>query len=146
MTDIVDKKTRSHIMSRIRSSNTTPEEKLFDLVRSTLGHRWRIERNYSALEGTPDVYIPSLFVVIFVDGCFFHSCPIHGHIPYSNSEFWQRKFERNIARDIRQTKALRRLGYSVWRFWEHSFHDNLIVATHQKIANRLYRQTKKIRV
>jgi DNA mismatch endonuclease (patch repair protein) len=93
---------RSANMARIRSSGTTPEQRLYLAVRDALGYRWRIDRNIRALPGCPDVVIPSLRLVIFADGCFFHGCPKHYRAPLSNTEYWVPKIAGNIARDKAQ--------------------------------------------
>ena len=58
-------------------------------------------------------------LAVFVDGCFWHRCPLHATTPRNNSSWWQEKLEANVQRDARQTAALRALGWSVLRFWEH---------------------------
>jgi DNA mismatch endonuclease, patch repair protein len=89
------------------------------LVRDLLGRRIKLVWNAKGLPGKPDVYIPSRRVAIFVDGCFFHFCPHHGHLPKSNVKYWRSKLARNAKRDRRTEKELRDLGISVARFWEH---------------------------
>lgn len=116
-------------MAQIRSSGTKPENRLYELVRAAIGGRRRIDRNANDIPGSPDLYIPSLKLTIFLDGCFYHGCPIHGHIPKSNGEYWAPKIARNIARDKSNTRKLRRMGYRVWRFWEHSVEGKRAVAT-----------------
>ena len=117
--DIFSAEKRSEIMSRIRSTGTNPELRLTEIVRAILGQRRRIHQNASWLPGQPDVLIPSLDLAIFADGCFYHSCPKHGHLPESNQHYWAAKFERTLVRDRRNRQKLRRLGYAVWRVWEH---------------------------
>ena len=50
---------------------------------------------------------------------FWHGCPIHATQPKSNTEFWQAKIARNIARDRLVTRTLRAKGWRVMRIWEH---------------------------
>lgn len=121
MADLFSPEKRSMIMSRIRSTGSKPEERLYEAIRSVLGHRWRIDRNVQTLPGRPDFVIPTLRMIIFLDGCFYHSCPIHGHQPKTNTEYWGPKLARNVRRDRKNRRALRKMGYSVWRFWEHDF-------------------------
>lgn len=118
MADIYSPQKRSDIMSKIRSSGTKPEEKLYIIIVSILGKHRKILKQPKLL-GKPDILIPSLNVVIFADGCFFHGCPIHGHIPKSNNVYWAPKIENNILRDRRNRRKLRGMGYHVWSFWEH---------------------------
>jgi DNA mismatch endonuclease, patch repair protein len=58
-------------------------------------------------------------VAVFVDGCFWHSCPEHGNHPQSNREYWSAKLARNRARDARNSAALETSGWLVIRVWEH---------------------------
>jgi DNA mismatch endonuclease (patch repair protein) len=58
-------------------------------------------------------------VAVFVDGCFWHGCQLHGEIPVSNREFWETKITTNRERDRRQTLALEEAGWRVVRVWEH---------------------------
>ncbi len=116
--DIFTPKKRSEIMSRIRG-RTKPELRLYEIVRKVVGPRRCVLRNYKGLLGTPDLYVPALSLAIFLDGCFFHGCPVHGHVPFTNSRFWEAKIIRNIRRDRQYERKLRRNGISVWRFWEH---------------------------
>ena len=131
---------RSANMARIRSSGTTPEERLYAAVRTALGHRWRIDRNVTAMAGRPDLVIPSLKLVIFADGCFFHGCPTHYRAPLTNSDYWSPKIARNIERDGFQQSALEADGWAVWRVWEHDLTKNTLPETHISLSNRLERR------
>lgn len=103
-------------MSRIRSAgNETTELRLVRLLRQTHLNGWR--RNYRIF-GKPDFVWPQERVVLFVDGCFWHGCPRHGHTPKSNLGYWRRKLARNRKRDQVVTEALRRDGWRVIRVWE----------------------------
>jgi len=116
MTDTVSPETRSRIMSRIRSKDTTPEM----VVRSILSRAgWRYRLHRRDLPGTPDVVIPSVKAVVDVRGCYFHACRCRkGKVPATNTQFWADKFRRNVERDRRSVRALRRLGWHVVVVWE----------------------------
>mgnify|MGYP000069931989 CR=1 FL=1 len=66
-----------------------------------------------------DVAFTRARVAVFVDGCFWHGCPIHGTTPRTNTDFWADKIARNRARDDDTTSRLHAAGWSVLRFWEH---------------------------
>jgi DNA mismatch endonuclease (patch repair protein) len=66
-----------------------------------------------------DIVFTRQRIVVFVDGCFWHGCPEHGHLPRSNSHYWTSKLARNAARDMRVTAALEADGWVVLRLWEH---------------------------
>lgn len=135
---------RSEVMSRIRSVGTGPEERLAAVVRSILGHRWRIDRNDIRLPGRPDIVIPSLRVCIFADGCFFHRCPRHWRPPGTRPDYWVPKINGNVRRDRRTASALRRQGYAVWRVWEHDLAAKALPATAARLARQLERRRAQI--
>ena len=137
MADIFSVTKRSQIMSRIRSVGTTPERRLYLLVRETLGARWRIDLNARDLPGQLDVFIPSLHLVLFADGCFYHGCPRHGHRPKSNRKYWLPKLARNQKRDLANRKALRAMGCMVWAFWEHELRGKELEKTRRSITRRI---------
>jgi DNA mismatch endonuclease (patch repair protein) len=58
-------------------------------------------------------------LVIFIDSCFWHSCPIHGKMPKSNQEFWQKKLQRNVEHDKEVTSYYLDKGWNIMRIWEH---------------------------
>lgn len=58
-------------------------------------------------------------IAVFVDGCFWHSCPIHGTLPRNNREWWAAKLRRNVERDHEKDAALEDLGWLPLHYWEH---------------------------
>lgn len=66
-------------------------------------------------------------VAVFVDGCFWHGCPLHATWPKSNAEFWRNKIERNRTRDRETDARLGDAGWIVIRVWEHD--DPVVLAT-----------------
>lgn len=117
MTDIVDRATRSRMMSGIGGRDTSPEL----IVRSHL-HRAGLRFSLHArdLPGRPDLVLPKWNAVVFVHGCFWHRHPgcQFAATPKSNRAFWTTKFEANVARDERNIRELRRLGWRVRVVWE----------------------------
>jgi len=67
----------------------------------------------------PDVVFTRSRVAVFVDGCFWHRCPVHATHPRANAAFWKEKFRRNVERDRADDAALSAAGWSVVRVWEH---------------------------
>ena len=137
MADIFTTAKRSEVMSRIRSCGTTPEASLYACLRKVLGSRRRVDKNVQGLPGQPDVLIPSLRLVIFADGCFYHSCPQHKHLPKSNRKYWTPKLRRNRNRDKMNRKALRKMGFTVWSFWEHDLKKSKLERTTLRLQRRL---------
>ena len=106
-------------MSHIRSRDTSIEVSLRKLLWHA-GYRYR--KNYAALPGKPDIAITKHRIAIFCDGEFFHGKGWESgereHIQRGQrAEFWQKKIERNMARDNEVDSALRELGWTVIRFW-----------------------------
>lgn len=113
--DIWSKKKRSAVIAKIRSRDTKPEW----IVRRYLFSRgYRYRKNVKGLPGTPDIVLRKYGVVIFIHGCFWHGHEVDGHIPHSNSDFWQKKIERNKLRDACNKEALKQMGWWVMTVWE----------------------------
>jgi DNA mismatch endonuclease (patch repair protein) len=85
------------------------------------GERFRKDLPVRAAERVvrPDVVFTRARVAVFVDGCFWHCCPIHGNQPKKNTSYWGPKLERNLARDSAVNEALSQSGWLVVRGWEH---------------------------
>jgi DNA mismatch endonuclease, patch repair protein len=66
-----------------------------------------------------DIAFRRLRIAVFVDGCFWHSCPRHSSQPKSNCEWWTKKLAANRRRDADTNRRLRRAGWLVIRIWEH---------------------------
>jgi DNA mismatch endonuclease (patch repair protein) len=66
-----------------------------------------------------DMVFPGPRVAVFVDGCFWHSCPDHATIPRANNEWWVEKLRKNAARDRETNDHLTSIGWEPLRFWEH---------------------------
>jgi DNA mismatch endonuclease, patch repair protein len=117
MVDVFTKQKRSEIMSGIRGSkNKATELKMISLFKKNHIKGWR--RNYP-LFGKPDFVFPKYKLAMFIDGCFWHGCPMHKGMPASNVEFWEKKLLRNKVRDILVTTTLQNRGWKVLRIWEH---------------------------
>lgn len=67
----------------------------------------------------PDVVFTRARVAVFVDGCFWHRCPLHGTTPKSNVNYWGPKLQGNVDRDRKVDESLFSEGWTVVRVWEH---------------------------
>lgn len=117
MTDIVDKQTRSRMMSGIKGKDTQPEMKVRRFLHAR-GFRYRL--HVRALSGKPDICLPKYHTVIFVQGCFWHRhkrCHL-SYMPASNTEKWQAKFKQNVQRDHKNIRELMKEGWRVIVLWE----------------------------
>lgn len=116
MADNHTKEQRSYNMSRIRSKNNAPEEKVRKFLFSK-GFRYR--KNDKKLPGCPDIVLPKYKTVIFVNGCFWHKHNCKRFVwPASNEEYWKKKILRNVERDKTNITELKELGWKVLVVWE----------------------------
>ena len=108
---------RSGIMRAVKSTDTQPEITIRRLVHG-LGYRHRLHR--SDLPGKPDLVFAGRRKVVFVHGCFWHGhdCKRGARAPVANATYWQKKIERNRARDLRNQIALSQAGWSTLVIWE----------------------------
>ena len=111
--------------SAVARANRKVDSKPEAMIRSIL-HRQgiRFRKNYPiALPGRrsvrPDIVFPKKKIAVFIDGCFWHRCPVHGTQPRSNPEYWDRKLQRNVERDVLDIHDLQRDGWTTLRIWEH---------------------------
>lgn len=116
MADNHSKEVRSKNMSHIRSTNSKPEEKVRKYLFSR-GLRYR--KNVRELPGCPDIVLPKYKTVVFVNGCFWHHHDCGRFVwPTSNEEYWHNKINRNVERDIENTRLLKQRGWQVLIIWE----------------------------
>lgn len=108
-------------MSRIRGKDTAPEM-LLRRAAWSIGLRYRLHRRVGRVR--PDLVFVGAKVAVFVDGCFWHRCPIHSVLPKNNRPFWEKKLEQNVQRDLRNTRHLEEGGWKVIRFWEHEIDES----------------------
>lgn len=102
----------SYIMSQIK-----PVSKI-ERIPECLKH-YNMRHQPKGIFGNPDFANKSKKVALFVDGCFWHGCPIHFKLPKTNSDFWKNKLEHNAERDKEVNERLKEEGWSVFRIWEH---------------------------
>jgi len=132
MADVFNKRKRSDVMSRIRSSrNKDTELRLISIFRAHKITGWR--RGHP-LFGSPDFVFPKERVAIFVDGCFWHGCPKHYRRPKSRQKYWDAKIQRNQQRDRQVTRTLRAKGWKVMRIWEHALARRAEAATVARLS------------
>ena len=114
MTDNLTCDQRKKSMRGNRSRNTTIELQV-------RGKLWRVGLRYnihSNLPGKPDIVFKKQRVVVFIDGCFWHKCPVCFVEPKTNIEYWHPKLERNVQRDEENNKILISMGWTVLRYYE----------------------------
>ena len=106
-------------MSKHPTRDTGPELAVRRMLHRA-GMRYRVQVPVPGMpRRTIDLAFPRWKVAVFIDGCFWHGCIAHRPLPAANSEFWRRKIEGNVARDVETSEHLMRLGWRVVRLWEH---------------------------
>jgi len=119
MADNLTKEQRTKNMKAIKSQSALENKVTKALWR--MGFRFRKNVN---LYGKPDIAIKKYKIVIFIDSCFWHCCPLHGNMPKSNKEYWMSKLSRNISRDKEVNTYYLENGWNLLRMWEHEFKEN----------------------
>lgn len=125
-----------HRMEAARGWNTGPELALRSALHR-LGLRYRIHRRVvPEVRRQVDVVFGPPRVAVFVDGCFWHGCPIHGSMPKANAAFWRSKLAANRRRDDDTDSRLRAAGWYVVRVWEHEPPDRAARRVAQAVRRR----------
>lgn len=92
-----------------------------------MGYRYRVDyRPEKSLRCRGDLVFTKRKVIVFVDGCFWHGCPLHATSPKNNADWWREKLDANVKRDARNSVALSDLGWTVVRIWEHETVDEAV--------------------
>jgi DNA mismatch endonuclease (patch repair protein) len=136
MTDRLTIEQRRFCMSKIRGRNTKPEIAIRSLLWG-FGLRFRVK---ASMYGKPDIVFGKRKLAVFIDGCFWHQCPVHFTAPASNKSFWRNKMANNIRRDMKVNEILKEQGWHVLRFWEHDVKKDA-----QKIAQKVLKKYNKLR-
>ena len=119
---------RSQNMSRIRSRDTSPELRVRSLIHRA-GYRYRL--HVKEMPGKPDIVMPRYRTAILINGCFWHrhsNCK-YATTPKTNTDYWQRKFERNVSQDRTTHEELARNGWKTLVIWECQTRDKESLAT-----------------
>jgi DNA mismatch endonuclease (patch repair protein) len=134
MADVFSPAKRSEVMSRIQGKGNKSTElalasafrregikgwRRHVAIKLKLGPRVATRVGKPALVVRPDFVFRRARVAVFVDGCFWHRCPLHSTVPANNREFWEQKLARNVERDRLHDRELKKAGWRVMRFWEH---------------------------
>ena len=94
-------------------------------------------RRHWRVFGRPDFAFPKTRLAVFVDGCFWHGCPKCYQAPKAAREFWDEKLRKNIERDAKVSRRLRKEGWKVIRVWECQLKSPVrLLMTLKKYANR----------
>ena len=118
--DRITPEQRSKVMSSIRAKSRLEDKVAHELFKRGLRYR----RNNRKLLGTPDISIQKYKVVVFIDSCFWHSCPLHGNRPKTNTEYWEKKLDRNIEKSKEVNAYYEAHGWHIIRVWEHELNED----------------------
>lgn len=103
-------------MSRMPRRDTKPEIALRRELHRR-GLRFRVD--YRSVPGRPDIALTRARIAVFVDGCFWHHCPLHCRMPKNNRRWWEAKLDRNVERDSEKDAQLTDMGWTPLHYWEH---------------------------
>jgi DNA mismatch endonuclease, patch repair protein len=118
MGDNLKPEDRRRTMQAVKGKGTRLERRLFSMLAGMGVRGWK--KNVASVVGKPDVVFGKQRVAIFVDGCFWHGCPVcRRKLPQTNHEYWVRKINRNVAKAEAINDQLRGDGWTVVRIWEH---------------------------
>lgn len=130
-----DDATRQRLKRQARR-DTAPELLLRrELWRREL--RYRVDHRVIGRRRRVDIAFTRARVAVFVDGCFWHSCPVHATRPKNNGEWWATKLEANVARDRATDLELRQAGWAVVRVWEHENPEDAADRVEQVLRERM---------
>jgi DNA mismatch endonuclease (patch repair protein) len=125
--------------------DTLPEVRLRSaLHRQGLRFRKDYRIELPTLRVRADIAFPARRVAVFVDGCFWHGCPLHGSRPRRNVSYWQPKLERNRARDERVNTVLRDHGWTVVRVWEHEIAGEAVKTRAAALAKAVHASGRRV--
>ncbi|MCB1995381.1 MAG: very short patch repair endonuclease [Burkholderiaceae bacterium] len=150
MVDVFSLAKRTEVMSRIRGKGNKSTELALAIafrragikgwrhhvvIRLKLGPRVALRVGKPVLVVRPDFVFRREKVVVFVDGCFWHQCPLHSKVPENNRVFWAQKLARNVERDRLHDRELKKAGWRVRRIWEHEVSNGLLSGRLGRIAS-----------
>jgi DNA mismatch endonuclease (patch repair protein) len=139
MVDNLKPEDRRKTMQAVKGKDTGLERRLFATLAGMGIKGWR--KNVNDIEGKPDVAFPNEKAAIFIDGCFWHGCPVcNRKLPVANREYWVRKINRNVELAKIHNQKLSDEGWTVIRIWEHEIRDpeamRIIKATIKQVVKK----------
>jgi DNA mismatch endonuclease (patch repair protein) len=131
-------------MRATRRADTAPEMTLRRALHARGLRFFKNRRPELTLRSAADLVFPRVKVCVFVDGCYWHGCPLHFRKPRRNADWWQAKIDGNRARDERHTRALSDHGWHVIRVWEHELKGETLASVVDRVIQAVgTRRTRK---
>lgn len=121
-------------MSLVKSKHSKIEYDFAKLLRQS---KIKFRRHIAKMPGKPDFLLPNKKAVIFVDSCFWHGCQYHCKLPKTNATFWKKKIARNKERDREVNKIYKKMGWMVFRIWEHRLKKRKYATSLNQVINFL---------
>jgi DNA mismatch endonuclease (patch repair protein) len=121
-----------------KGRDTKPELAVRRLLHAR-GYRYRVDyRPIRELRSRAEVAFTRRKIAVFIDGCFWHVCPIHATHPNANADYWGPKLARNVERDAETTVELQAAGWTVLRYWEHEAPEKVAAAIETALRGELH--------
>jgi DNA mismatch endonuclease (patch repair protein) len=127
---------REHVRRQMQAQKTSATRIELQVRRGlhALGYRYRVNRRpLPDQKFRGDIVWVGRRLIVFLDGCFWHGCPVHGSTPKSNTDWWRNKINTNRDRDRRVDETLRQRGWTVLRFWEHDDTGKIVESVVQQL-------------
>ena len=112
-------------MSAVKNKDSKVE---VEFRKKLWGNGIRYRKNPRGYFGKPDIVLKQHKTVIFVDSCFWHGCKKHCRIPTTRKNYWTQKIAGNVTRDKEVRKHYKKLGWKVFRVWEHEIRKDIVKA------------------
>lgn len=126
----------SRRMSVVKKRDNAPELAVRRLLHAA-GLRYRVAWPVPGQRRrTIDIAFTRARLAVFIDGCFWHGCPLHATSPKANAAWWAEKIATNRARDADVTAQLEDMGWTVMRFWEHERPDDVVTRIVEALEGR----------
>ena len=133
----MDKLTKEQRRKNMQAVKATGSKIEVALAKALFAKGYRYRKNNKTVFGKPDITFKKIKLAIFVDSEFWHgkNWAIKKYEHKSNQEFWYKKIERNIERDIEVNTALLKDGWKVLRFWGEDINKNLLICVSKIVSN-----------
>jgi DNA mismatch endonuclease (patch repair protein) len=106
-----------------------------------LGLRYRVDvAPIAGMRRRADMVFSRAKLAVYLDGCFWHSCPIHATTPKANREWWIAKLQENVLRDRDTDGRLEVHGWMVIRIWEHESSESAAATIAHAVRRRARRR------